>query len=269
MKRATYAGLTCAYRVTGAGRAVVLLHAGVSSNRQWLSVEEQLPGPFRWIVPDLLGFGETPAWIGPEPLSHDHNAGLVAAIIAAEAAGPVDLVGHSYGGAVALRLTALHPGHVKSLIVIEPIVTSLLKEVEDPLTEDGNHFAHRFIELASSGDTEAAWRHFFDGRGTPGRWAAFSDNSRTRFKRLTSETIAGFRANLNVRQTTYDCRRIDIPVTIVRGAQTAAWDIRIADILRSAIPHADFHIVADAGHMSPITHPVSVAQVIARHLARV
>jgi pimeloyl-ACP methyl ester carboxylesterase len=262
-------GAPAIYRVTGTGRPVVLLHAGASTNAQWHDVEQYLLTPVKRIVPDLLGFGGTGAWSGVEPLSHDHNAELVATVLNAEVSGAVDVVGHSYGGAVALRLAALHPERMRSLVVIEPIVTSLLREANDPLAEESNRFAHEFIALVDVGNVEAAWRHFFDGRGTPGRWAAMSERSKMRFQALTPQTVAGFRANIDVRQTLEDCRRIPVPTTIVRGANTAPWDVQIADILRTQLPAAPFHVVRGAGHMSPLTHPAAIAEIIDQHLAHV
>ena len=223
--------------------------------------------PLKRIVPDLLGFGGTAPWAGADSLSHDHNAELVAAVLSAEVSGPIDVVGHSYGGAAALRLAALYPECMRSLVLIEPIVTSLLREAKDPLAEESNRFANEFIALVGDGKTEAAWRHFFDGRGTPGRWAATSDRSKARFQTMTAQTVAGFGANLTVRQTLADCRQIAVPTTIARGSDTAAWDVRIAEILCELLPTAPFHIVEGAGHMSPLTHPEVIARIIDGHLA--
>jgi hypothetical protein len=82
------------------------------------------------------------------------------------------------------------------LALIEPIVTSLLREAKDPLAEDSNRFANQFIALVGSGNTEAAWQHFFDGRGTPGRWAAMSEKSKRDSRGSQSERSPAFELTL-------------------------------------------------------------------------
>lgn len=114
------------YSDQGDGAAVVLLHAGAGSNRQWTKLTPLL-GARRIIAPDFWGFGESDPWDGADPIRHDDNADLVAALIAHLGLDRVHLVGHSYGGAPATRLVLRRPELVASLVLIEPILTPLLK----------------------------------------------------------------------------------------------------------------------------------------------
>jgi pimeloyl-ACP methyl ester carboxylesterase len=43
----------------------------------------------------------------------------------------------------------------------------------------------------------------------------------------------------------------------------------VVEVLRQALPHARHCAIADAGHMSPLTHPAAVADAIRSHLASV
>jgi pimeloyl-ACP methyl ester carboxylesterase len=79
------------------------------------------------IAPDLWGFGLTEGWIGEGSLTHDDQALLVARTIEEVTSAPAHLVGHSYGGATALRLVLQRSDLVATLILIEPILTPLLK----------------------------------------------------------------------------------------------------------------------------------------------
>lgn len=133
---------------------------------------------------------------------------------------------------------------------------------------DCDRFAHDFIALAKAGMHEQAWQHFFDGRGMPGRWAAMSEKSKTRFRTLTSETVAGFLANFNTRTTLAECAAIRVPTTVVVGSTTAPWDIRVADLLGKTIATAEVVTIEGANHMSPLSHSEAIASVIEDHLAR-
>ncbi|MBC8092395.1 MAG: alpha/beta fold hydrolase, partial [Pseudonocardia sp.] len=80
---------------------VVLLHSSVSGSRQWRKLVADLEPRFRVLALDLLGYGSTPAWSGDRPQRLTDQAALVHAALAG-VDGPVGLVGHSFGGAVAM-----------------------------------------------------------------------------------------------------------------------------------------------------------------------
>ncbi len=126
-----YNGLSVRYVEVGSGEPVVLLHAGASSGNQWRKLSDRLQDAYRLISPDLIGFGQTPVWPGPSELTHDDQAGLVRELIDTTGAGSVHLVGHSYGGATAVRLLVAEPSIVRTLVLIEPILTPLLPQAGD------------------------------------------------------------------------------------------------------------------------------------------
>ena len=127
MPELSFRGRRVAYLDQGTGVPVVLLHAGGSSGKQWLKTASFLDDRFRAVAPDLWGFGQTEGWTGEGNLTHDHQALLVVGIIEEVISGPVHLVGHSYGGATALRLALHRSDLLRTLVLIEPIATPLLK----------------------------------------------------------------------------------------------------------------------------------------------
>ncbi len=87
----------------GAGTPVVLLHSGGMSSRQWRSLAERLAANHRVLAPDLLGSGKNPPWPGDLPFGYELDVAAVARVLD-RVDGAVHLVGHSYGGLVALTL---------------------------------------------------------------------------------------------------------------------------------------------------------------------
>src|SRR5262245_15621130 len=113
------------HREAGAGTAVVCLHASASSSAQWRPLIERLGGRFRTLAADLYGSGRSPAWPGERPMWLADEVALLAPVF--EAAGPrFHLVGHSYGGAVALRAALANSARIESLVLFEPVLFSLL-----------------------------------------------------------------------------------------------------------------------------------------------
>jgi 3-oxoadipate enol-lactonase len=92
---------------------VLLLHAGIADRRMWSEHLEPLAAAgHRVLAVDLPGFGE--ALPGPGPLAHWED---VLETMDALGIAQASLVGNSFGGAVALRVAALHPHRVSSLLL--------------------------------------------------------------------------------------------------------------------------------------------------------
>jgi lipase len=261
-----FRGISAHFDSWGKGPPLILLHAGASSGAQWQRHVPLIGDDFRLIAPDLVGFGRTEAWRGPGELSHDLQADLVAAIVEQEVGGAVDVVGHSYGGATALRLALRHRRLVRSLVLIEPIVLSVLRDAGDPLYGQGRRLGERFIELVDLGRREDAWALFVDHWNGEGTWAGLADTARERFLAQTAQTRAGYVSNLAYPPILAACRTIDVPTTIVRGAATTEVDCRIAEVLHETIPGSRYRTIVGAGHMSPFTHPADVARIVREHV---
>ena len=96
-------GTQVSYTRAGSGAPIILLHSSASSKEQWDAVRHRLQDRFEVLAADLHGYGGTGDWRGPGQLTLSGEAALVAALM--EHCGePVHLVGHSYGGAVTLRV---------------------------------------------------------------------------------------------------------------------------------------------------------------------
>lgn len=258
------------YGDTGAGAPLMLLHSGGSSGAQWRRVCDALPENRRLLTPDFYGHGGTDAWNKATTLQHDDQADLLAAVVrdAKIGAGPIDIVGHSYGGAGAVRMVLRNLAPVRSLVLIEPMLARLLPEAgETDLFAEYEILAHGFLDRVRDGQDEAAWRFFIDYRNGEGSWDGFPEKTQSRFFSQTDATYKAFQSNLANPTTLADCRSLDLPVTIVCGENTTAPDRRVTELLRDLIPNARYVTIREAEHMSPLTHPGEVAAIIAAHLA--
>jgi len=105
------------HRYGPSGPAQVLTIHGVTEHgRAWELLASHLP-EISIAAPDLLGHGRS-SWAAP--WSIDANVAALAALIDTAADGPVVVVGHSFGGAVALQLAAARPDQVAALVLLDP-----------------------------------------------------------------------------------------------------------------------------------------------------
>jgi pimeloyl-ACP methyl ester carboxylesterase len=123
-------GRIASYRETGEGGPTVLLaHVPDRRHERWEPLVQALSVRYRVLTPDLLGYGrlERPT---RDMRLHPWSDCSVLLALAERAGEPVHLVGHSYGGAVALETARALGKRALSLTLIEPIGFHLLHLAE-------------------------------------------------------------------------------------------------------------------------------------------
>jgi len=264
MPRSIIKGSQTAFADTGSGPGAVLLHSSASTRWQWRSLTEVLKTFRRVLAPDLWGYGESEA-PSREPSLPDEVA--IVEAMAERAGGPVDLVGHSYGGALALRFTLDRPEVVRSLTLIEPVAFHLLRlgsEGEQWLLSDVQGVAAA-VRRHRGG---AGMRRFVDYWNASGTWASLSEDKRSGLAGLAARVADNFTATLAEAIPLETYRQIQVPVLLLRGARSPAPTRRIVGLLGSTLPNVRLRTVADAGHMLPLTHGDIVNWEIVAHMTQ-
>jgi pimeloyl-ACP methyl ester carboxylesterase len=265
MSTVTVNGISAHVSEAGDGEPVVLLHSGAGEGRDWRRLVAELPAGYRSAALDFYGCGRTPPWPGPAALTIDDQAHL-AATVACSIGTPVHVCGHSYGGAVALRMAVTHPGLVRTLSLVEPQCYPLMRETGDPLFEVSESAWNSFCVALARGEPERGWRQFIDYYSGSGFW-----------DRLRPETRAGFVASSPVERWTVlfsnpttidDVRRLQAPTLVLCGEGTTAPERRMCELIAETAPRATLAMLPGAGHMAPITHPKEVAARIAAHISK-
>ncbi len=254
------------YTDTGSGPAVVLVHSSASGNRQWRALIASLQDRYRLIAVNLFGYGKTSAWPGTRPLSAADQAELVAAA-AALAPGPVALVGHSLGGAVALEAAAKLSDRIRVLVAFEPILFNLL-EVHGPagVCDEITDLAHRFTEQARAGDWNAAGELFIDYWALPGTWAAMPNERKQNTIAMLPAVVHEWSMATRGMRALDGWRAIEAPVHLIHATDTRAPTRAIVQLLAKTYPGWHLHEVPSGGHMAPLARPDLVNPLIAAAL---
>ncbi|MFI0396059.1 alpha/beta fold hydrolase [Paracoccus jiaweipingae] len=243
-------------------RPALALHCMMGTASYWGPIADHLGGRVSLSAFDFPGHGRSPDW-QPAPDGPDYHTAatrLTAALIDR----PLDLIGHSFGATVALRIAVAAPEAVRSLTLIEPTFFAAAPSPEDEALSDRLHAA------LDRGDNEGAARMFLE------IWGQIPLDHlppvmRTRaiaqmpLVSLTRDVMGYDSANL---LGPGRLEAVDMPVMMIAGADSPPTVGRIIDALAERLPDVGRATVPDAGHMVPITHPAEVAGLIAVNLDR-
>jgi pimeloyl-ACP methyl ester carboxylesterase len=248
------------------GDRVVLIPCSASSARQWKPLADQLAG-FHPVALDLWGHGNHEHWRGIGPLSLAEEAAAIHE--ACPDGAPFHLVGHSYGGGVALRFALDHPGRLRSLALIEPSSFHILKAAEGReahLLDEIRAVAAAVNRGVICGDYASGMQTFIDYWGGAGSWEILPDDKKAQFAQLAVHVAHHFWGLIEETTPLAAYAAINVPTLIVCGTRSPAPSRAITRLLADILPRARHRTIRNAGHMSPITHPAEVNALVVEHV---
>lgn len=233
---------------------VVLLHASASSSRQWQSAVVALRDHFNPHTIDFHGHGARPAWQGDVAMALAHDAALVEPLL--ERLGGAHLVGHSYGGAVALMLASRRPSLVRSVVAYEPVLFSLLKgspsaQSELQIVLDVVSAMQRSLAL---GQPERAAACFVESWSGPGAWSWLSPVQQRPITDRVPALLQQFEALFGCGVAGRELSQLRMPLLLLSGARTVPTARHLVQRACVAQPKAQHDVLDGLGHMGPITH---------------
>jgi pimeloyl-ACP methyl ester carboxylesterase len=239
-----------------------------STGAAWRPVIAELGIGLRSVTTSLLGYGGTAERRTLRDADISREAEILEAVIR-RAASPVHLVGHSFGGAVALTVALRKRVPVRSLVIIEAPVPELLRHA-------GEHWHYRafrdmtdaYFDAFRAGQTAAieAMIDFYGGAGT---FAAWPERVRRYAIDTTPVNILDWAAAYDFQLTPACLANIDVPTVVLRGGASHPAMQRANELLGQSIADASVATIAGAAHFMISTHAQDVAGAIARHIAGV
>jgi len=239
--------------------AVLMLHCSLAHAGAWSALADHLGGR-QLIAPDQAGHGRQPTWDGVRDL-HDQTCHDALDL----APDRFDLVGHSFGATVALRIALRHPGRVRSLTLIEPPLFAAARAAGDARYALF-HARHRRIEqLIHEGQSQAALEAFHADWGNGADLADLPlrvvDYMRDRIHLIAAQSGVLMEDGAGL-LTPGGLEALSMPVMLMEGAMSPPIVGAIHDALAARLPAARRVAVVGAAHMLPITHAAEVARAL-------
>ncbi len=266
-------GYRRAYRKVGSGPALLLVHGLACDSATWDKVIAPLAEHFTVIAPDLLGHGAS------DKPDADYSLGAYANgmrdLLTILGIDTVTVVGHSFGGGVAMQFAYQFPERTERIVLIS--TGGLGREVTRLI---------RFLTLPGSGvasriATFRPWRPLVAGglrtlsrTGIPAVrdldevshiYTAFADPAHRRaVQRVTSHVLNWRGQFVTMTDRTYLARVL--PVLVIWGADDKVIPALHADAARRQA-WSDVHVLPDSGHFPHKDHPEEVVQLVEEFIA--
>ena len=238
------------------GPHVVLIHGSLDRSAGMLKLSRRLDDEFRVTRYDRRGYGRSTPH--PGPFDIDAQVADLAAVIdgAPRAGRPRVLVGHSYGGNVALAYVDRHPDGVAAVVTYE---SPLSWEPWWPRDSAGGD------AMTWRSDPEEAAERFMRRLIGDERWDRLPPSTRAA-RRAEGSAMIGELADLRA-QAPWRVDRIVVPVLVLRGEHGQEHHRMGTEALGEMLDHAEVDIVPSARHFGPNTHPDEVSARIRTFLA--
>ncbi|SEC92720.1 Pimeloyl-ACP methyl ester carboxylesterase [Rhizobiales bacterium GAS191] len=240
----------------GSGPMVMLVHSSVSGARQWRRLMDYLKDEFHVRAVNLFGYGGTPPWSIDAPQSLDDQARLVETALPTNA-DTVCLVGHSFGGSVAMKLAARLPGRVTRLVLLETNPFYLLEQSgrADAFAE-AMDLRNCIKTFGALGEWTTAAERFADYWGGAGSWQQMPAERRKAFAEALKPNYFEWDAVMNETTPVEQWAQLLPSSTLLVCDPNTVFPIReITAILRRSCPGWTYKEIAGGGHMAPLTRP--------------
>lgn len=242
------------YITRGSGPAVILLHGSMATKNQWRPLMHELVNNFKVIAMDLSGYGGTPYPANPEKYSLDFESGLLQEVINKELDQdePYHLVGHSYGGVVALYHAYHAVEKICSLTTIEPMAYHLLEDNHEQLIASQIMVAELSADIAQGRNIEAAEK-FIDIWMAPGTFQRLGQREREVLGDGVKKMVLDFQAASSAPLSLGDYTQLPGPFTVIAGKESPHYSVDISRRIVSGVENARL-IWVEGGHFAPVTH---------------
>ena len=254
------------YNESGTGPTIVLVPGSCSTGAAWRPVIAAWGNQFRCVTTSLPGYGNTAERRTALEPSIALNAEAVESVIR-KAGGGIHLVGHSFGGLVALAVALRNRVSLASLTVMEAPAVELLRE-RDQHYRAFSRMTTDYFAAFHGGNNEAI-AEMIDFYGGAGTFASWPLRVRGYAIETTPVNILDWASAYGFPLPAATLAAVRIPTLIIRGGASHPAMQCACALLCDGIGGASLATIDGAAHFMIATHADEVATLIAQHMHRI
>ena len=264
MDRCAIDGVELDYEVTGAGESVVLIHGGYVADAFLPLSRSAALSAYELVRYHRRGFaGST---LAGGAVSIARQAEDCEALLGKLGIVRAHVVGHSYGGTIALQLALQAPTLVHTLALAEPGLMGLPSS--DALMSE----MMPIFEMYGSGDAAEAVRRSLRFLGRPNAEEIIERAAPGGMSQAIKDADTCFQIEMPALQEwcfgAEQAKSIDQPILYISGADSLPIFHEGLDLMRSWLPHTEHVVIPGASHLLQQEAPAAVAQELAEFLSR-
>ncbi|MEH2627638.1 pimeloyl-ACP methyl ester carboxylesterase [Bradyrhizobium sp. AZCC 1719] len=265
-------GVRLQYVDHGSGEPIVFVHGVPSDLRSWEPVREGFAKKYRFIAYTQRYFGTRPWPDDGKNLTVATLADDLAKFIATLNVGPVHLVGWSYGGQVTTTAAVKNPSLVRSLILYEASVASMLPTDSaegKAAREDRAKLLAPAIAAAKAGDAVQAAKRLQEAvfQLPPGEFDRLPQDWQTRVLDNARTLPLVFSASPPPVITCDMLKSFARPTLVMHGEKTQAFYALIAEAIGKCVPSAQLVVLPNVGHDGPRRDPAAFTAAVVEFLS--
>ena len=260
-------GANLHFVIKGQGQPVVLIHGNPGSCQDWSRLYVPISSRYRVIAFDRPGHGHSDR-PNHRPITVEVQAEMLhAALTQLKIERPI-IVGHSWGGALALVYTLNFPNEISGVALLAPAVyesddgVSFLSKLPGwPVIGDVLNFL--FTPLLGAWLVRTDIAKAFAPDPVPKKYLRHVLNEWTAPKKVKWYSVDDALLNESLPRFADRYREIILPVAIVTGDSDQIVPAKQnAERLYQALPHSHLNLLPQTGHQIPFTHPEAVLAAI-------
>jgi pimeloyl-ACP methyl ester carboxylesterase len=263
MEHAKVNGVELQYEVVGSGEPMLLIHGAHLADALQPLVAEPALERFQRIRYPRRGVGGSTRPVDTEPTSVPEQAEDAVGLLDHVGADRAHLVGHSFGGAIALELAVQHPTRVASLVLLEPAFLAT------PAGAALTRAVAPLVERYQAGDAEGAVRGFLALVGDLDWREAIDQTVPGGIAQAVKDAATFFETELTGPTWTFgpeQAAAITCPVLSVLGSRSSPLFVEGRQLLHAWFPACQDADIVGATHLLQMQAPGPVAAAIAAFL---
>lgn len=260
----------CYYEQQGSGRPIVFIHGSYATTSTWKKIVQQLANNHHCIsikLPGHCGMPDPNDFMAP---SIDTELKIIESVIAEifeHKAPPIHLIGHSFGGVVALALALKGSVKIDELTLFEPVSTWVFDSVDDhAMTQQVNTFIQDYRHGISKGEPYVCGQ-VIDFWGGEGSFEPLPDFIKDGMVPLTANNNRHWTLCENTHNDRNALNTLTIPTRLVSGSASNAVAHAIVQHLSHELPNNKRYTIAGASHFLVTSHASECLDIISDDIA--